>query len=436
MVICDFNEKKGKAGMKQIVYYVSLIIVVSLTCFASVSFAGDKGADKIKSMVTSQEIPTRDTVGDLNARAVEIGEFPGSIKIPGSGDVSLAIGGFVKTVAIFDSNAENMGADLLPATLGTRRPDTEGGFSLDSTLTRLFLDARAPVPRGKVRGYLEADLNNANDGSLGLKMRQAYGAWITDSGILLAGQTWSTFMDLKILPEGLTEPTVSGVIFQRQPIVSWAQSINTQFVYHLAIEDANSNDVFSEEPSLGTTSMPDLVAGLEFSPTDAGHLRLNGIVRKIEIDIPGESVTDDAIGWGLAFTGRVKTLEKDHIAFSGVYGEGLGRYLLGIPSISGGAVDPANSELVLGRNWGSMVSYAHHWTDALRSTAMAGFAQSETFDWQSSDTFDNSKYASVNLMWQIQPFLTLGVEYAYCLRENKDGSDLDNHRVAMGIQIF
>lgn len=107
-----------------------LTILVSLGCFAPVSFAADKGADKFEPIVTSQKIPTRDTVGDLNAGAVEAGEFPDSIKIPGNGDVSLAIGGFVKTVAIFDSDAENMGADLLPVTWGTRRSDTEGGFSL------------------------------------------------------------------------------------------------------------------------------------------------------------------------------------------------------------------------------------------------------------------------------------------------------------------
>jgi len=48
----------------------------------------------------------RDSVGDLNSRAVAAGAFPGSFVIPGSRDVSLAIGGLVKTVAIADSNAE------------------------------------------------------------------------------------------------------------------------------------------------------------------------------------------------------------------------------------------------------------------------------------------------------------------------------------------
>jgi len=391
---------------------------------------------KGKSVAPTERSESRDTVGDLNAAAVKAGEFPGSMKIPGTGDVSLAIGGFIKTVAIFDSEAENMGADFLPAILGTRRPDNQGGFSMDATLTRLHLDARAPVPRGNVRGYVEADLNSTNDGSLGLKLRQAYGSWTTGTGTLVAGQTWSTLMDLKILPEGLTEPTVSGVIFMRQPIIRWSQPLNPQFIYHIAIEDASSNDVFSEEPSLGNTSLPDVIAGLDFTPSDAGHLRLNGILRKIEVDIPGSSATDDAVGWGLALTGHLKLSEKDRINFGGVYGEGLGRYLLGIQSIAGAAVNPANKELSLRDNWGGVLTYAHHWTETLRSTAMAGYAHTEPFGWQAGNTFESSTYAAVNLMWSIQPFLTLGVEYAYGNQENKDGSDLDNHRIGLGIQVF
>lgn len=354
--------------------------------------ATDTGAGKTTER--SERPEPRDSVGDLNAAGIKAGEFPGSITIPGTGDVSLAIGGFIKTVAIFDSDAENMGADFLPATLGTRRPDQDGAFSLDATLTRLHLDGRAPVTRGRVRGYVEADLNSGNDGSLGVKMRQAYGAWETDFGTLLAGHTWSTLMDLKILPEGLTEPTVSGVIFMRQPVISWSQPLNPQFTYHLAIEDASSNDVFSEEPSLGNTSLPDATAGLEFSPSDVGHLRLNGILRQIEIDTIGGG-NDDAVGWGLALSGHLKVLERDRIVFSGVYGEGLGRYLLGIQSTAGAAIDPASNELSLRDNWGLMLSYAHPWTDVLRSTAMAGYAHADPLDWQAGDTFESSTYASI-----------------------------------------
>lgn len=377
----------------------------------------------------------RDAIGDLNAPAVTAGTFPGSIRIPGPEKVSLAIGGFIKTVAIYDSKAEGMGADLLPAYLGTRNPDRDGSFSVDASLTRLFIDGRAPIPTGKVRGYVEWDLNRGNDGSLGTKWRLAYGSWTNDYGTLLVGQYWSTLMDLKIIPEGLTEPTVSGVIFQRQGVARWTQELSPGFTYYLAIENPDSNDFFTDQPAQGNTTVPDGVLGVEYDHEGLWHLRLNGVARRLNVRQP-DGMEDSANGWGLALTGHLNTFGKDRAVFSGVYGEGLGRYLLGITSDSGAAIDPATGTLNLNPNWGGMGSYIHHWTDKLRSTGMVGFARTDPFDWQAGSSFKSSVYASANLMWSVQPFLTVGAEYAYGSRENKDGSDLDDHRIAVGIQLF
>lgn len=213
---------------------------------------------------------------DLNYGSVKAGTFPGSFVIPGTKQVSLAIGGFVKTVAIEDSNVEALGADMLPSTLGTQRPDTEGNFSIDSTLTRLFLDARAPAGNGSLRGYIEYNLNATNNGNLGFKLRQAYGSWKSRAGTLLAGHTWSTLMDLKIIPEGLTEPTVSGAIFVRQAQLRWTQGLGESAKADFAFEDPTGADVFGN-PSLQPLSpFPDFIASLEYNKSGVGHVRLGG----------------------------------------------------------------------------------------------------------------------------------------------------------------
>jgi len=151
-------------------------------------------SDTKKKAIMSKNIE-RDGVGDLNREAVTAGDFPGSFTIPGTGNISLAIGGFIKTVAIYDSNAERMGASFLPALLGTQRPDESGSFALDATLTRMYFDARAPARSGQLRGRVEYDFNNKNDGTLDVNMRLAYGTWDNDYGTLTAGHTWSTMMD-------------------------------------------------------------------------------------------------------------------------------------------------------------------------------------------------------------------------------------------------
>lgn len=380
-----------------------------------------------------QPIDMRDSVGDANAESVRAGTFPGSFRIPGTRDVSLAIGGFVKTEILVDSNAEAMGADFLPSALGTLRPDTHGATSIDATLTRLFLDGRAPLPDGSLRGYVEYDLNGGNNGVLDVKLRHAYGAWTNPYGTLTVGQTWSTLMDPKVLPEGLTEPTVSGAIFVRQAQVRWTQRLDSRWMYHVALEDPSSNDhSTSANGVVGQTTWPDMIAGIEYDTGGDGHVRLNGILRRLEVD---GAVKDAATAWGLVLTGRVNFSSRDNFRAGVEYGKGLGRYLLGIQSSAGAAAEPATG-LQLRDNWGGFATYQHFWSDTLRSTLMGGYARSEPLDWQPGSTFQSTTYGAINLMWSPYPYLTVGIEYGYGNFERQDGTGPDNHRIGVGVQVF
>jgi len=223
----------------------------------------------------------------------------------------------------------------------------------------------------------------------------------------------------------------------RQPQVRWSQQLNTTLTLHAALEDPSSGDVFdqSNNPELSNTSLPDGILGLEYENKTYGHLRLNGILRDMNVALPGGG-EDSGTGWGLTLSGHLNLLESDRWMLSGAYGKGLGRYLLGIQSTAGSVIDPINNELALRDNFGLFTAYQHHWTKSLRSNAMIGYAKADSYSWQPGNAFESSTYGAANLMWKILPYLTMGVEYGYGQRENKDGSDFDNHRIAVGVQFY
>lgn len=39
-------------------------------------------------------------------------------------------------------------------------------------------------------------------------------------------------------------------------------------------------------------------------------------------------------------------------------------------------------------------------------------------------------------MWSILPYLTVGLEYDYGIRWNRNSSSLDNNRFLLGVQVF
>jgi len=375
--------------------------------------------------------PLRDPIGDLNAAAVRAGTFDGAILLPGT-KVSLAIGGFVKTAVIADSRLEVSGADLLPTSFGTTRADEDGNFSVDATLSKLFLDARAPARSGSVRGYIEWDFNASNNGALGLRPRLIFGAWQTKHGTLLAGQHWATFMNVGIIPEGLTEPTVSGAVFARQAQVRWTQRISEPLSLAVALENPGSGDFLFQNESVARTRWPDLVAAAEWQSPSVGQLRASGLVRRIADG--ADSSLSPATGWGVSVGGYLRIAARDRFTLSGTYGRGIARYVLGLGAGASGVVDAGEFQLL--HNSGVLGVYRHGWSEHVRTSVALGRAWTNSLDAQPTDAFKNSTYGFANLMWSAMPYITYGIEYAYGRMEQRNGSSHDNHRVAIGVQIF
>lgn len=117
-------------------------------------------------------------------------------------------------------------------------------------------------------------------------------------------------------------------------------------------------------------------------------------------------------------------------------GRDRGCYLLGRGTTAGGALDPDSGNLLLRKNFGGVIWYQHYWSSKLRPTSAIGKARAQPFGWESGDTFKNTIYAYGNFMWSVLPYVNLGFEYDYGLRSQKDGSNKDNHRVMLGMQIF
>jgi hypothetical protein len=381
---------------------------------------------------TLRQPPNRDAIGDLNSEAVQAGSFSGAIVLPGT-VTSLAIGGFIKTAAILDTRLEQSGSNLLPGTFGSGMGE-DGNFALDATLSRLYFDARAPVRRGNIRGYLEWDFNASNNGTLNLGPRLAFGTWDTGRGILLAGHNWSNFMDPKIIPESLTEPTVSGAVFNRQAQIRWTQPFSDGVRVDVSLEDPSASDLYSEEVGLGRTRLPDVVADSEVDLGVKGHLRVGGILRRLE----SRDGLDDSpsTGWGLTVSGRLNVGTADRVAVNGTVGMGIARYILGNGPRAGGIVDPATGRVHVLGNYGALVSYRHARGERTRSSGAIGSAWAEVLDEQPEDAFRSTRYGFLNLMHSPVPYVTVGAEYAYARYETKDGSVTDNHRLVFGVQIF
>lgn len=369
----------------------------------------------------------RDRIGDLNAKPVQRGEYTGSFILPGT-RVSLGIGGFAKMLAFHDSDADEQGVDFAPASLV---PGGVGGstFGMTAGVSRLYFDGRASVKRGDVRGYIEIDFN----GPSVVKLRHAYLRHRTRRMDLRAGQTWSNFMNQAAKPNHLGEASTSGIVELRQTQVRFTRHLSTTAHLSASLESPSSSDVGGDlvEPR---TPAPDVIVSFGYQDGWLTRLQVSGVARRLEV-LLSDGSAPTANSWGAYVSAVVEPSEGHILRMSGLFGDGIGRYLQGLDPAGAASVNP-DGEIDTHRAWGGSASYEHPWNTKLRSNFVAGTAHARSAAYEGPEAFERSDFLAVNLLLRASRYTTLGVEYVYGQRRNVGVPSRHNQQIVFGLQVF
>jgi len=137
---------------------------------------------------------------DTPENVLTAGDFPGSIKIPGSGMAS-KFGGFVRLgmVSSLDpiGSTDRFVTGLIPVGDDNVDGTFNEGFVISAKRSRLNWDLRMDSSVGQFRAFVEGDFAGQTGSSDVLRLRHAYGQY----NRFLLGQTWSTLMDTAAIPE-------------------------------------------------------------------------------------------------------------------------------------------------------------------------------------------------------------------------------------------
>ncbi|MBS7689777.1 hypothetical protein I0E98_01515 [Pseudomonas lalucatii] len=150
----------------------------------------------------SQQLVTQNEVGKVSENIVT--RTPsGDLLI---GETTLAIGGYIKAQSTLSSNGFADGKANEIVTPGSLRAvdERQGAGSFSARQSRFNIGTSTPLAGNTLTTFVEVDFYGADDeanefvsNSYAPRLRHAYGSW----GNWLAGQTWSTFMDLNGLGE-------------------------------------------------------------------------------------------------------------------------------------------------------------------------------------------------------------------------------------------
>ena len=360
--------------------------------------------------------PTRDLLN----------EFPGAWRLPGT-DAALAIGGYVKTTVVYNFDPLEIRDRFIVGSIPVEdRADIEAQSSITASQSRLNFDLREPTEFGLLRAFIEGDFASDNDT---FRLRHAFGQWKK----VLAGKTWSSFVDTQATPEEVDFEGLNGRINVRQSQIRIMPTIGQNYEFQLSLEDPNPQI----ENGKGVTRAPDLVTSGRFVINDRLHVKVGLMGRQIrgQADLSLGGGLEKEYGWGATVSGRFMTPRlggRDSILFQINAGNGIGRYVNDLSSVGNfdGIFSP-EGELKLFDITSGYVSYQHWWKGSIRSNFTFGAVEVDNPSFVEGDAYKRTLRFSSNIFWMPTPRIDIGAEYLWGNRQNENGDNDDATQIQL-----
>ena len=255
------------------------------------------------------------------------------------------------------------------------------------------------------------------------RLRQAYG----ESGRLLVGKSWTAFTDVAAAPATLDfEGSVSSVN-RRQAQARYTFPICDDVVTGtLSLEDTQF--IISLDPTLGTSRSPtpDFIGHVRLA-TDLIQLQAAALFREVGFQPTNKTIITKPAG-GMNFTGVLMLTGRTKAYSQVLFGKGIGSYR-SLPDAA--AVTGGSAALLPMFGW--MFGFTHEWNDLLSSNFTYAANNIENTSGQTGDSVKETTYMAINLLAKPQKRTTLGIEYLYGTRTNKDLQSAGAHRVQCAV---
>jgi hypothetical protein len=366
--------------------------------------------------------------------AVTAGEFPGSMRIPGT-NTALKIGGQVRLTAV--ETLAPLGTDDRFVTSSIPVEAQEPGEDARTVYTpvpsRFNFDLRGPFRGGSVRTFIEGDF--AGSGNV-LRLRHAYIQ--TDRWLL--GQSWSTFADPEAEPIGIDFEGLNAISLFRQPQIRYTRQLRKQLRLALAVENP-APDLTGAQ---GVNLTPDFIARVRWRPAEGGplglgteHIQVALLVRTLrgELDSRPE-VTLSTGGFGGTVSGVLAPRwdTDDRIKFAGYAGWGIGKYITDLGTLGGqdAVFDPVSDSLRALQVSSGYVGYERAWTPTFLSAFTYGIVNVDNLDIQPLDALKRTQRTSMNITWSPVPQADIVLEFLFGTRVNKDGRQGTSSQIQAG----
>jgi hypothetical protein len=363
---------------------------------------------------------------EMPREAVSAGDFPGSIRIPGT-DSAIKFGGQARMTLVHTLGALGTDDRFVTSSIpvGEGQEAGEDARTVYSpSASRFGIDLRTPMLSRTVRTFLEGDF--AGDRNT-FRLRHAF----IQTSRWVVGQTWSTFSDPEAEPIGIDFEGLNAISLFRQPQIRYSHPLRE----HLQLAVALENPAPDLTGAQGVNLTPDVIMRARWEPKSAptGPLGLS-VTRHVQAaiigrqlrgeltDQPQATLSTGGVGFNLSGVLVPRWDRDDRIKFATNNGWGIGKYITDLGTLGGqdAVYDAASGTLRALRVSSGYVGYERAWRPTIVSAFTYGIVNVNNLDIQPDDALKQTQRTTLNVTWSPVPQVDIAVEFLFGTRVNKD----------------
>ena len=374
---------------------------------------------------------------------------PKAFNVPGAprfaiagkdGKFYLGIGGTAKATVAYDwGNPIQNAYDFTTSAIPMQQSRGNGGLVQFSAATSgLFVNFVAmPGSKHQLGVYFNFNLTG-NGNNYGFNLNYAY---INYFGFTV-GYDYSLFSDMATTPPSIDNEGPNALTAIPKGVVDYRHSFNDRWSIGAGIEMPIASATTGTGTYAVNQRVPDIPAYVQYAwGKGSGRIRLSAIVRNMLYrDVPADR-NRDCIGWGVKLSGTASLLPWLTAYYQAAYGSGITSYFQDL--YEGGldmTPDRRDGRLSPVKAWGGYIGLQYTFSPKVYATTTYSHLRTYARSYAGGSTpwgeqYRYGQYALANVIWNITPQISTGIEYIYGRRVDMDGSSHHDNRLQTMLQF-
>lgn len=351
----------------------------------------------------------------------------------------LGIGGTVKATASYDWGDPILSAyDFTTSSIPMHTRKGNGGlFQFSAATSGLFINMVAlPGTRNQIGAYFNFNFTG-NGNNYGFNVFYAY---IKYNGFTV-GYDFSLFADMAAAPPSIDNEGPNALTSISNGVIDYRHSFNSHWSIGIGAELPIASATTGDYTNIVSQRVPDVPAYVQYS-WDKGKswIRFSGIVRNM---LYRDLIADrnrDCVGWGVKISGSISPFPWLTAYYQGAYGKGITSYFQDLYEGGLDMVPSGNGRMESVKAWGGYLALQYNISPKVFATTTYSHLRNYAVKYNGGDTpwgerYKYAQYALANVIWNITPQISTGLEYIYGRRVDMDGVSRRNSRIQTMLQV-